>query len=274
MAAANRRQWSSGSNSNSIGKTPRPQYVPKATGPVKLRPSLLAKNKEKLREAERNKMGPQARELRSGMFLLEAYLSQSEQVEIIKERHKLGLGPGGLYQPGYKDGAKLRRHMMCLGKDWDPETGAYRNRRAIDDAVTPSIPDRFKVLVDRALKDSQSDVLPSMKPDICIVNFYTNTGKLGLHQDKDDSIESLRAGLPVVSFSIGDSAEFLYGDERDVEKAKKVTLKTGDVLIFGGESRHVFHGVPSISPGSAPKPIIDETGLRPGHLNLTLSSIE
>jgi alkylated DNA repair dioxygenase AlkB len=26
------------------------------------------------------------------------------------------------------------------------------------------------------------DVLPAMSPDICIVNFYTTTGRLGLHQ--------------------------------------------------------------------------------------------
>jgi len=39
-----------------------------------------------------------------------------------------------------------------------------------------------------------------------------------------------------VSFSIGDTAEFLYGDEREVDKAKRVLLESGDVLIFGGKS--------------------------------------
>ena len=51
-------------------------------------------------------------------------------------------------------------------------------------------------------------------------------------QDNDESRESLRKGLPVVSCSIGDSAEFLYGDERNVEKADSVLLESGDVLIF------------------------------------------
>jgi len=40
--------------------------------------------------------------------------------------------------------------------------------------------------------------------------------------------------LPVVSFSIGETAEFLYGDVRDEEKLSKVDLESGDVLIFGG----------------------------------------
>jgi len=88
-------------------------------------------------------------------------------------------------------------------------------------------------------------------------------------QDRDESEESLRKGLPVVSFSIGDSAEFLYGDQRDIVKAEKVLLESGDVLIFGGKSRHIFHGVPSIVQDSAPKTLLEQSRLRSGRLNLT-----
>ena len=72
-----------------------------------------------------------------------------------------------------------------------------------------------------------------------------------------------------MSFSVGDSAEFLYGDGREVNEAEKLVLESGDVLIFGGESRHIFHGVASIIPNSAPRMLLEETGLRPGRLNLT-----
>lgn len=88
-------------------------------------------------------------------------------------------------------------------------------------------------------------------------------------QDRDESRESLRKGLSVVSMSIGDSAEFLYGNGREVDQASKVLLESGDVLLFGGESRMVFHGVPSIVPYSAPEPLKSKTGLRHGRLNLT-----
>lgn len=88
-------------------------------------------------------------------------------------------------------------------------------------------------------------------------------------QDRDESEESLRKGLPVVSFSIGDSAEFLYGDQRDIVKAEKVLLESGDVLIFGGKSRHIFHGIPSILQDTAPKALLEESRLRTGRLNLT-----
>lgn len=88
-------------------------------------------------------------------------------------------------------------------------------------------------------------------------------------QDKDESQESLHKRLPVVSFSLGDSAEFLFGDQRDIDKAEKLILESGDVLIFGGESRHIFHGVSTIFPDTAPKTLLNETDLRPGRLNLT-----
>lgn len=73
----------------------------------------------------------------------------------------------------------------------------------------------------------------------------------------------------MVSFSLGDSAVFLYGEQRNVETADSVLLESGDVLIFGGNSRLIFHGVSSIIPNSAPKFLLEETNLRPGRLNLT-----
>lgn len=88
-------------------------------------------------------------------------------------------------------------------------------------------------------------------------------------QDRDESRESIRKGLPIVSFSIGDTAEFLYGEERDIEKAEQVELESGDVLIFGGESRMIFHGVKSIIPNSAPISLLNDSNLRTGRLNLT-----
>lgn len=41
------------------------------------------------------------------------------------------------------------------------------------------------------------------------------------------------------------------------------------MLIFGGESRHIFHGVSKIVKDTAPKDLLKETHLKPGRLNLT-----
>lgn len=93
-------------------------------------------------------------------------------------------------------------------------------------------------------------------------------------QDKHVSEQSIREGLPVVSFSIGDTAEFFYGDERDVEKANKILLESGDVLIFGGKSRNIFHGITAIHPYTSPSRLVEETNLHtPGRLNLTFNQL-
>ncbi|KAK6118215.1 hypothetical protein DH2020_048001 [Rehmannia glutinosa] len=231
--------------------------------------------------------------LRPGMVLFKRYIPISEQVEIVKRCRELGCGPGGFYRPGYEDGAKLRLYMMCLGLDWNPQTREYGERRQYDNVGTPDIPHEFASLVSRVLNDSHAlikremktinveDILPPMSPDVCIVNFYTTTGRLGLHQVTDDVLsdvytrtvmkkeKSLLKGLPVVSISIGDSAEFLYGDRRDVNEAEHVLLESGDVLVFGGASRHIFHGVKNIIPNTAPHGLLKHTKLRPGRLNLT-----
>lgn len=84
--------------------------------------------------------------------------------------------------------------MMCLGKNWDPETSKYGERRPIDGAKPPRIPEEFCYLVAKAIRDSHAlisknvkkndvqDKFPPMAPNICIVNFYNTSGRLGLHQ--------------------------------------------------------------------------------------------
>ncbi|KAG6643524.1 hypothetical protein CIPAW_09G217500 [Carya illinoinensis] len=225
--------------------------------------------------------GAKQRVLRPGMVLLKQYITHKEQVEIVKKCRYLGIGPGRFYQPGYQNGAKLHLQMMCLGMNWDPMSRKYDDTRPVDGIEPPCIPREFSLLVKRAIQDAHAlvkkqyhvsnveDILPLTSPDICIVNFYTTSGRLGLHQDRDESRESLRKGLPVVSLSLGDSAEFLYGDQRNVDNAERIFLESGDVLFFGGKSRHIFHGVSSIIPKSAPKALLEETRLRPGRLNLT-----
>ncbi|KAK2970031.1 hypothetical protein RJ640_008371 [Escallonia rubra] len=248
---------------------------------VRLKPSLHVKNREKRNEIKRAMEEQSPSVLRSGMILLKSHISFQDQVKIIKSCRELGLGSGGFYQPGYRDGAKLNLKMMCLGMNWEPETSKYADLREFDGAKPPAIPIEFHQLVKGAIQDSHAylhkhlkprnveGILPPLSPSICIVNFYSNSGRLGLHQDKDETQESLRRELPVVSISVGDSAEFLYGDQRDIEKAEKVILESGDVLIFGGKSRHIFHGVSRVLPNTAPKTLLEESNLKPGRLNLT-----
>ncbi|XP_076960533.1 DNA N(6)-methyladenine demethylase ALKBH1C-like [Bidens hawaiensis] len=206
------------------------------------------------------------------MILMKNYISIKDQVDIVNICEKWGVGPGGFYQPSHENGAKLRLQMMCFGRNWDPVT-KYKKRCRSDGSEALPLPHELISLTETTLQDARAHLqkLPSMCPDICIVNFYPPVyGRLGLHQDCDESNDSLRRGLPVVSISIGDTAEFLYGRTRDKYKAESVLLKSGDVLIFGGKSRLVFHGVKQVLPNTAPLELLQETALRPGRLNLTL----
>jgi alkylated DNA repair protein (DNA oxidative demethylase) len=75
---------------------------------------------------------------------------------------------------------------------------------------------------------------------------------MGLHQDKDESPESLSAGLPVVSVSLGDTARFLFGGLRRRDPVETILVESGDAFVFGGPARLRFHGVSRIIPGTAP----------------------
>ncbi|KAH8939301.1 hypothetical protein BDL97_15G031200 [Sphagnum fallax] len=263
------------------------QQVDGRKGPVVLVPSPLT-----LKQSEHSRARIWSNTvLIPGMVLLKGWLSLDNQVEIVRECQTLGIGPGGFYQPSFSDGRHMHLQMMCLGiKHWEPTSSSYvSNRARHDNALPPPIPPRFLAHVKDALQKAQhvakdagglrlgrsqaEGELPDMTATVCIVNFYEHSGALGMHQDKDESAESLQRGAPVVSFSVGDSAEFCYGKERELTKAEKVILDSGDVLIFGGPSRMLFHGVTRIIPKSAPKELLERTNLRPGRLNLTFREL-
>lgn len=212
-----------------------------------------------------------------GVVLLKGYLSMDEQIRIVRQIRELGVGPGGFYVPSYSNGGRLQLHMMCMGLHWEPRTSKYEpTRSSYDGATPPAIPPALVEACARSLSAASSPAagaagyrFPPFTPDICLANFYERSGRLGMHQDKDEQPDSLRAGLPVVSFSLGDAADFLLGKSRDAEAATSTRLESGDVLVFGGPSRMLFHAVSKIYPNTAPKELLAATGLRPGRLNLT-----
>jgi DNA oxidative demethylase len=92
----------------------------------------------------------------------------------------------------------------------------------------------------------------SLDPDVCILNYYDREGRMGLHQDKDEGPQSIAAGWPVVSVSIGETARFLFGGPRRRDPVETIPLQSGDAFVFGGAARLRFHGVSRIIPGTAP----------------------
>lgn len=100
-------------------------------------------------------------------------------------------------------------------------------------------------------------------PEACLVNYYSGDAKMGLHQDKDE--EDFAA--PVVSVSLGDSAIFRVGGLNRKEETQALELKSGDVVVLGGDDRLAYHGIDRILPGTSA--LLPEGG----RLNLTLRRV-
>ena len=100
-------------------------------------------------------------------------------------------------------------------------------------------------------------------PEACLVNFYAAGTKMGLHQDRDEN----EFAAPVVSVSLGDQCLFRVGGVSRGDPTRSFRLSSGDVFVFGGKSRLIFHGVDRIYPGTS-------TLLKnPGRINLTLRRV-
>jgi alkylated DNA repair protein (DNA oxidative demethylase) len=103
----------------------------------------------------------------------------------------------------------------------------------------------------------------ALEPEACLINFYTEQAKMGLHQDRDEAEFS----APVLSISLGDACLFRIGGTRREERTVSLRLESGDILVFGGESRLAYHGVDRIYPATSK---LLKNG---GRINLTLRRV-
>jgi DNA oxidative demethylase len=195
---------------------------------------------------------PRARDavaITPGAVWLKNWLSLDEQAALIDRCRAIMDGPAGGYVPTVRGGGKMHVRMTCLGRHWNPLTYQYASTRADhDDAAVAPVPEEWVVLASALARDAAFDC----RPDICLINFYGSDGRMGLHQDKDESASSIEVGHPVVSISLGDTARFLFGGLRRRDPVDALLLESGDAFVFGGPARLRYHGVSRIVPGSAP----------------------
>ena len=196
-----------------------------------------------------------------GAVWLRNWLPFDLQKQLVERCRSLLSGPGGGYTPTVRGGGKMHVQMMCLGRHWNPLTYTYEMTRADhDDVPVGPVPQEWVTLASTAAHEAGF----ICTPDVCLINFYEADGRMGLHQDKDESAASIDAGFPVVSMSIGDTARFLFGGLKRREPIETMMLESGDVFVFGGDARLRYHGVSRIVPDTAPAAL----GLA-GRFNLT-----
>lgn len=188
-------------------------------------------------------------DLGPGATWLHGYLPIDEQRTLVERCGALMEGPAGGYVPTVRGGGTMRVRMLCLGRHWNARTYTYEATRGdFDGAQVQPLPPDLAGLAARVAAAAGY----AFAPDLCIMNWYGEDGRMGLHQDKDESPASIEAGHPVVSISIGDTARFLFGGLRRRDPVQTLLLESGDAFVFGGASRLRYHGVTRIIPGTAP----------------------
>jgi len=72
--------------------------------------------------------------------------------------------------------------------------------------------------------------------------------RLSLHRDENE--RDLTA--PIVSVSLGLPAIFLFGGKNRGDRPRRIGLESGDVVVWGGPERLVYHGVAPLAEGDDP----------------------
>jgi DNA oxidative demethylase len=117
----------------------------------------------------------------------------------------------------------------------DPETGQH----------WPGMPGNFLELARDAASAAS---FPSFNPDACLINRYEPGSRLTLHQDKNEQDFT----QPIVSVSLGLPATFLFGGMERSDKAVRVPVHHGDVIVWGGPARLRYHGINPLKDGVHP----------------------
>lgn len=189
-----------------------------------------------------------------GFEIRPGFLDRSAQEALVASvRDVLAVAP--LVQPMTPRGQAMSVRMSAAGQfGWISDRQGYRYAQTHPSGVAwPAIPEPV-LAIWRQVSGS------ARVPECCLINWYGTGARMGLHQDRDEA----DFGEPVVSISLGDEGLFRMGNRERGGKTESLWLRSGDVVVMGGDARLVHHGVDRIRFGSS-------TLLpRGGRINLTL----
>lgn len=135
----------------------------------------------------------------------------------------------------------------CGALGWVSDESGYRYTPTdpLSGNYWPAMPELLRSLAAAAAHEAG---FPRFAPDACLINRYEPGAKLTLHQDRNE--RDLDA--PIVSFSLGLPAVFLFGGVKRSHPIRRISLHHGDVAVWGGESRLRYHGIMPLHDGSHP----------------------
>ncbi len=186
------------------------------------------------------------RELADGAMLLAGAALSTEDEVLAALQDVVAAAPfRHLITPG---GYRMSVAMTnCGDAGWVSDRTGYRY-----DAVDPQTGRRWPripaVFADLAGRAAARAGFAGFVADACLINRYEPGSRLSLHQDRNER----DFNAPIVSVSLGLPAVFLFGGMRRVDRALRVPLEHGDVVVWGGPSRLAFHGVAQVVDGIHP----------------------
>ncbi|MGJ8627250.1 MAG: alpha-ketoglutarate-dependent dioxygenase AlkB family protein [Sulfitobacter sp.] len=193
-----------------------------------------------------------------GFEIYNEFLDKPAQIQLVSAIRRV-VQAAPLFRPDTPYGKQMSVRMSAAGKyGWFSDRTGYRYVATHPDGtVWPEIPDEV-IQIWKTLTGLMR------QPECCLINYYDANARMGLHQDKDEA--DFR--WPVVSISLGDEGLFRIGNLAGGGKTESVWLRSGDVVVMGGEARLTYHGVDRIKAGSS-------TLLKGGgRINLTLRVVE
>jgi len=135
----------------------------------------------------------------------------------------------------------------CGRAGWVTDRKGYRYD--LVDPITgyawPPMPVLFRGLAVRA---AQAAGFAGFEPDACLINRYEPGTRLSMHRDENERDMT----APIVSVSLGLPAVFLFGGNSRSDRPRRVRLDSGDVVVWGGPDRLVYHGVAPLAEGDDP----------------------
>ena len=189
-----------------------------------------------------------------GVRIIKGALDRPVQEKLLEDLRAI-VRAAPLYKPVTPGGREMSVRMTAAGRfGWVTDRTGYRyEARHPSGSAWPDIPPVIEAL--------WRDICPTARaPECCLINFYGEGARMGLHQDRDEADVT----QPVLSVSLGDDGLFRVGSVARGGKTESHWLQSGDVAVLEGPARLVHHGVDRIRFGSST--------LLPqgGRINLTL----
>ncbi|MEO0746261.1 MAG: alpha-ketoglutarate-dependent dioxygenase AlkB [Pseudomonadota bacterium] len=176
-----------------------------------------------------------------GFDVFKGHLDAAEQADLVADiRGVVAAAP--LFSPDTPYGKPMSVRMTSAGSvGWYADRSGYRYAPQHPGGTDwPAIPDKVLKL--------WADLTGLARaPDCCLINFYGEGARMGMHQDRDEADFS----WPVLSVSLGDAGLFRIGNTTRGGKTESVWLESGDVVVMGGAARLTYHGVDRIRFGSS-----------------------